>query len=114
MAAKIHESCVVVFVLVFALLIVFLPRARAQDEDMHELHMHHHEGMSPAVDKFYSTWFKPDNPTKSCCNKSDCEGRTRRGADDQPPPGFPAGRPRNACAAVRESRSRSGLPLDHR
>src|SRR3954454_16303366 len=23
-------------------------------------------------EKFYSTWFMPDEPTKSCCNKADC------------------------------------------
>jgi hypothetical protein len=23
-------------------------------------------------EKFYSTWYMPDNPTKSCCNKQDC------------------------------------------
>src|SRR3981081_3371643 len=23
-------------------------------------------------EKFYSTWYMPDNPAKSCCNKSDC------------------------------------------
>jgi hypothetical protein len=39
--------------------------ARAQD-------VHHHVGQSAAVDKFYSTWFMPDNPSKSCCNVQDC------------------------------------------
>jgi hypothetical protein len=29
-----------------------------QDEALHE--------------KFYSTWYMPDNPAKSCCNKADC------------------------------------------
>ncbi len=23
-------------------------------------------------EKFYSTWYMPDEPTKSCCNKADC------------------------------------------
>ena len=23
-------------------------------------------------EKFYSTWFMPDAPTRSCCNKADC------------------------------------------
>ncbi len=23
-------------------------------------------------EKFYSTWFMPDEPSKSCCNKADC------------------------------------------
>jgi len=26
----------------------------------------------PIHEKFYSTWFMPDEPTKSCCNKADC------------------------------------------
>jgi hypothetical protein len=26
----------------------------------------------PLHEKFYSTWYMPDNPTKSCCNKADC------------------------------------------
>lgn len=29
-----------------------------QDESLHE--------------KFYSTWYMPDNPARSCCNKADC------------------------------------------
>jgi hypothetical protein len=29
-----------------------------QDTDLHE--------------KFYSTWYMPDNPIRSCCNKADC------------------------------------------
>lgn len=33
---------------------------------------HHHAGMSPAVDEFYSTWYRPDHPDQSCCNKLDC------------------------------------------
>ena len=26
----------------------------------------------PLHEKFYSTWFMPDNPARSCCNKADC------------------------------------------
>lgn len=26
----------------------------------------------PLHEKFYSTWYMPDQPTKSCCNKADC------------------------------------------
>ncbi len=26
----------------------------------------------PLHEQFYSTWFMPDNPAKSCCNKADC------------------------------------------
>ena len=29
-----------------------------QDEEAHE--------------RFYSTWYMPDNPSRSCCNKADC------------------------------------------
>jgi hypothetical protein len=34
---------------------------------------HHHPPQDAAVhEKFYSTWYMPDNPRKSCCNKADC------------------------------------------
>lgn len=33
---------------------------------------HHHPGESAVVDHFYSTWFQPDNPFASCCNRVDC------------------------------------------
>lgn len=34
---------------------------------------HHHPLQDEALhEKFYSTWFMPDNPSKSCCNKADC------------------------------------------
>ena len=34
---------------------------------------HSHPPQDEAIhDKFYSTWFMPDNPAKSCCNKADC------------------------------------------
>ncbi len=33
---------------------------------------HHHDGQSLEVDKFYSTWYQPDNPSQSCCNQTDC------------------------------------------
>lgn len=48
----------------FLALLALPLQARAQ--------MHHHEGASPEVDKFYSTWMKPDAPGQSCCNKIDC------------------------------------------
>lgn len=35
--------------------------------------VHHHEGKTAAVDRFYSTWMKPDRPGESCCNKTDCD-----------------------------------------
>jgi hypothetical protein len=46
-------------------LIAWLLPAAAQE-------IHHHPGMSEAVDRFYSTWYMPDEPNKSCCNKQDC------------------------------------------
>jgi hypothetical protein len=34
---------------------------------------HRHSSQDEALhEKFYSTWFMPDNPAKSCCNKADC------------------------------------------
>ncbi len=34
---------------------------------------HHHPPQDEALhEKFYSTWYMPDNPEKSCCNKIDC------------------------------------------
>jgi hypothetical protein len=34
---------------------------------------HHHPPQDVQLhEKFYSTWYRPDQPTKSCCNKQDC------------------------------------------
>ena len=36
---------------------------------------HHHEGMTPEVDKFYSVWLQPNNGHArymGCCNRLDC------------------------------------------
>jgi len=33
---------------------------------------HHPPTDMPLHEKFYSTWYMPDNPAKSCCNKADC------------------------------------------
>ena len=34
---------------------------------------HYHPPQDEALhEKFYSTWYMPDNPAKSCCNKADC------------------------------------------
>ena len=41
--------------------------ARAQEH-----HAGHPAADMPIHEKFYSTWFMPDEPTKSCCNKADC------------------------------------------
>ena len=33
----------------------------------------HHPQQDMALhEKFYSTWYMPDDPSKSCCNKADC------------------------------------------
>jgi hypothetical protein len=43
---------------------------------IHASAQEHHAGHPvadlPIHEKFYSTWFMPDDPTKSCCNKADC------------------------------------------
>jgi hypothetical protein len=34
---------------------------------------HHHPPQdAPLHEQFYSTWMRPDQPDKSCCNKRDC------------------------------------------
>lgn len=34
---------------------------------------HHHPPQDAEIhEKFYSTWYMPDQPHKSCCNKTDC------------------------------------------
>ena len=44
----------------------FAKHAVAQDH-------HHPAGLETQLhEKFYSTWFMPDEPSKSCCNKADC------------------------------------------
>ena len=35
-------------------------------------HRHHPPRDMPLHERFYSTWYMPDQPTKSCCNKADC------------------------------------------
>lgn len=35
--------------------------------------VHHHPGKSSTVDRFYSTWMKPDRPNESCCSRTDCD-----------------------------------------
>ena len=37
-----------------------------------ERHAAHPAADLPTHEKFYSTWFMPDQPNKSCCNKADC------------------------------------------
>jgi hypothetical protein len=49
-----------------ALALVFVPTwVLAQERHHPPEHMQLHE-------KFYSTWFMPDDPRRSCCNKADC------------------------------------------
>lgn len=36
------------------------------------VHRHHPPQDMPLHEKFYSTWYMPDQPTKSCCSKADC------------------------------------------
>ena len=35
-------------------------------------HRSHPAADMPLHEKFYSTWYMPDNPKRSCCNKADC------------------------------------------
>jgi hypothetical protein len=52
-----------------AALVVLAPTfALAQSQE----HRHHPASDIPLHEKFYSTWYMPDNPSKSCCNKADC------------------------------------------
>jgi hypothetical protein len=37
-----------------------------------EEHRHHPAQDMELHEKFYSTWFMPDEPSKSCCNMADC------------------------------------------
>jgi len=52
---------------IIAVLVLFISPVFAQE---------HHSGHTAADitihEKFYSTWFMPDQPTKSCCNQADC------------------------------------------
>ena len=41
-------------------------------------HRHHPSADMPLHEKFYSTWYMPDQPTRSCCNKADCYGKWLR------------------------------------
>jgi hypothetical protein len=37
-----------------------------------ERHAGHPLQDMPIHEKFYATWYMPDQPSKSCCNKADC------------------------------------------
>jgi hypothetical protein len=47
-----------------------------------ERHQHPPQDME-VHEKFYSTWFMPDEPSKSCCNKADCYPTLVRYQDGQ-------------------------------
>lgn len=53
---------------VIFLIIVLLALTTAALAQQHN----HPPADAPLHERFYSTWFMPDQPTKSCCNKSDC------------------------------------------
>lgn len=46
--------------------------APALAQEVYPQHRHHPLQDMPLHEKFYSTWYMPDQPTKSCCNKADC------------------------------------------
>ena len=52
--------------------------AGAQDHHRHPQdaaaaqHRHHPPQDQELHEKFYSTWYMPDNPATTCCNNSDC------------------------------------------
>jgi hypothetical protein len=68
MAARTSQEAVMKFLLAAFVAIGLWPAlAQAQDQ-----HRHHPAADMPLHEKFYSTWYMPDQPTKSCCNKADC------------------------------------------
>jgi hypothetical protein len=53
--------------ILLALLWLMVSPARADDAG------HFHPPQDASLhEKFYSTWYMPDEPAKSCCNKADC------------------------------------------
>jgi hypothetical protein len=59
-------AATLVILAVAALLLAFpLRKALAQE------HRHPPQDQ-PLHERFYSTWYMPDNPSRSCCNKADC------------------------------------------
>ena len=52
--------------IMFPLLIAMTVQANAQE------HRHHPAADMALHEKFYSTWYMPDQPTRSCCNMADC------------------------------------------
>jgi hypothetical protein len=52
------------FLLLF--IIAFSQTGNAQEHRTHPI------SDLPLHERFYSTWYMPDQPTRSCCNKADC------------------------------------------
>jgi hypothetical protein len=46
-------------------------------------HRHHPPEDMAIHERFYSTWFMPDQPSKSCCNKADCYATEIKYVDGQ-------------------------------
>src|SRR5919199_3273646 len=53
----------------FVLLLAVIAGAAQAQEHHHRVHP---PADIPLHEKFYSTWYMPDQPTRSCCNKADC------------------------------------------
>jgi hypothetical protein len=53
-----------------SLVFAFLPAPALSQSS--QQHRHHPVADLPLHEKFYSTWYMPDNPNRSCCNKADC------------------------------------------
>src|SRR6266540_3715831 len=54
-------------ILAVAALLLAFPFSKALTQE------HRHPPQDePLHEKFYSTWYMPDNPSRSCCNKADC------------------------------------------
>ena len=50
-----------------------IPRDDERDRQwLYHVHRHHPSQDEVLHEKFYSAWHRPDNPTLSCCNNSDC------------------------------------------
>jgi len=60
------------FYLVAAISLIVAAPALGTHARAQERHAGHPAADMPIHEKFYSTWFMPDEPTKSCCNKADC------------------------------------------
>jgi hypothetical protein len=62
-------------------LLTFAGHASAQN---HHRDHHHPPGLETELhEKFYATWFMPDDPGRSCCNKADCYPTEVRYQNDQ-------------------------------